>query len=87
MAGPRSPPPTLRTPQAMLAPLTSLDPAGCQLPVLTRGVGNPLQAGCVANNAVIRRNTVLGQPTEGALLALAMKVGTLGAVPGAAGVG
>jgi hypothetical protein len=31
----------------------------------------------VANNAVIRKNTVLGQPTEGALIALAMKVGGL----------
>lgn len=34
------------------------------------------QAGCVANNAVIRKNAVMGQPTEGALIALAMKVGT-----------
>lgn len=33
------------------------------------------QAGCVANNAVIRKNAVMGQPTEGALIALAMKVG------------
>uniref|UniRef100_A0A8C6EGP5 Calcium-transporting ATPase n=1 Tax=Microcebus murinus TaxID=30608 RepID=A0A8C6EGP5_MICMU len=38
----------------------------------------PFQAGCVANNAVIRKNTVMGQPTEGALVALAMKVGTRG---------
>lgn len=37
----------------------------------------PFQAGCVANNAVIRKNAVMGQPTEGALIALAMKVGTL----------
>ncbi|XP_004584279.2 calcium-transporting ATPase type 2C member 2 isoform X1 [Ochotona princeps] len=37
-------------------------------------VGKLVEAGCVANNAVIRRNTVLGQPTEGALLALAMKM-------------
>nr|XP_020138383.1 calcium-transporting ATPase type 2C member 2 [Microcebus murinus] len=34
----------------------------------------PFQAGCVANNAVIRKNTVMGQPTEGALVALAMKL-------------
>ena len=33
-----------------------------------------LQAGCVANNAVIRTNAVMGQPTEGALVVLAMKV-------------
>uniref|UniRef100_A0A8C0DP00 P-type Ca(2+) transporter n=1 Tax=Balaenoptera musculus TaxID=9771 RepID=A0A8C0DP00_BALMU len=32
-------------------------------------------AGCVANNAIIRKNAVMGQPTEGALMALAMKVG------------
>ncbi|PNI45760.1 ATP2C2 isoform 3 [Pan troglodytes] len=31
------------------------------------------EAGCVANNAVIRKNAVMGQPTEGALMALAMK--------------
>ncbi|KAM6177471.1 calcium-transporting ATPase type 2C member 2 [Erethizon dorsatum] len=37
-------------------------------------VGKLVEAGCVANNAVIRRNTVMGQPTEGALLALAMKM-------------
>ncbi|XP_020844919.1 calcium-transporting ATPase type 2C member 2 [Phascolarctos cinereus] len=29
---------------------------------------------CVANNAVIRKNMVMGQPTEGALIALAMKM-------------
>uniref|UniRef100_A0A8C5UPB8 Calcium-transporting ATPase n=1 Tax=Microcebus murinus TaxID=30608 RepID=A0A8C5UPB8_MICMU len=44
----------------------------CNLPAQTV----PFQAGCVANNAVIRKNTVMGQPTEGALVALAMKVGT-----------
>ncbi|ELK31427.1 Calcium-transporting ATPase type 2C member 2 [Myotis davidii] len=32
------------------------------------------EASCVANNAVIRKNTVMGQPTEGALIALAMKM-------------
>ncbi|XP_073911650.1 calcium-transporting ATPase type 2C member 2 isoform X2 [Castor canadensis] len=37
-------------------------------------VGKLVEAGCVANNAVIRKNTVLGQPTEGALIALAMKM-------------
>lgn len=29
----------------------------------------------MANNTIIRKNAVLGQPTEGALVALAMKVG------------
>ncbi|XP_003922855.1 calcium-transporting ATPase type 2C member 2 isoform X4 [Saimiri boliviensis] len=37
-------------------------------------VGKLVEAGCVANNAVIRKNAVMGQPTEGALLALAMKM-------------
>ncbi|EPY81790.1 calcium-transporting ATPase type 2C member 2 [Camelus ferus] len=36
-------------------------------------VGKLVEAGCVANNAVIRKNAVMGQPTEGALIALAMK--------------
>ncbi|EFB21504.1 hypothetical protein PANDA_014598, partial [Ailuropoda melanoleuca] len=37
-------------------------------------VGKLVEAGCVANNAVIRNNAVMGQPTEGALIALAMKM-------------
>ncbi|XP_074226438.1 calcium-transporting ATPase type 2C member 2 isoform X5 [Camelus bactrianus] len=37
-------------------------------------VGKLVEAGCVANNAVIRKNAVMGQPTEGALIALAMKM-------------
>ncbi|XP_058384367.1 calcium-transporting ATPase type 2C member 2 isoform X2 [Diceros bicornis minor] len=37
-------------------------------------VGKLVEAGCVANNAIVRRNTVMGQPTEGALIALAMKM-------------
>ncbi|XP_021264524.1 calcium-transporting ATPase type 2C member 2 isoform X1 [Numida meleagris] len=37
-------------------------------------VGKLVEAGCVVNNAIIRKNTVIGQPTEGALLALAMKM-------------
>ncbi|XP_006888934.1 PREDICTED: calcium-transporting ATPase type 2C member 2 [Elephantulus edwardii] len=37
-------------------------------------VGKLVEAGCVANNAVLRNNTVMGQPTEGALVALAMKM-------------
>jgi magnesium-transporting ATPase (P-type) len=32
------------------------------------------QVGCVCNNAVINGDTLLGQPTEGALLAAGMKV-------------
>ncbi|XP_066494051.1 calcium-transporting ATPase type 2C member 2 [Tiliqua scincoides] len=37
-------------------------------------VGKLVEAGCVANNALIRQTTVMGQPTEGALIALAMKM-------------
>uniref|UniRef100_A0A8C3W912 Calcium-transporting ATPase n=1 Tax=Catagonus wagneri TaxID=51154 RepID=A0A8C3W912_9CETA len=37
-------------------------------------VGKLVEAGCVANNAVVRKDTVMGQPTEGALIALAMKM-------------
>ncbi|XP_062997114.1 calcium-transporting ATPase type 2C member 2 [Elgaria multicarinata webbii] len=37
-------------------------------------VGKLVEAGCVANNAVIRKTIVMGQPTEGALIALAMKM-------------
>ncbi|XP_077919117.1 calcium-transporting ATPase type 2C member 2 [Halichoerus grypus] len=37
-------------------------------------VGKLVEAGCVANNAIIRKNAVMGQPTEGALIALAMKM-------------
>ncbi|XP_073652507.1 calcium-transporting ATPase type 2C member 2 isoform X2 [Tursiops truncatus] len=38
-------------------------------------VGKLVEAGCVANNATIRKNAMMGQPTEGALVALAMKMG------------
>ncbi|CAI9616619.1 unnamed protein product [Staurois parvus] len=37
-------------------------------------VGKLVEAGCVANNAIIRNGTLMGQPTEGALLVLAMKM-------------
>ncbi|NXE89152.1 AT2C2 ATPase, partial [Menura novaehollandiae] len=37
-------------------------------------IGKLVEAGCVVNNAVIRKNNVIGQPTEGALIALAMKM-------------
>ncbi|XP_039192158.1 calcium-transporting ATPase type 2C member 1 isoform X3 [Crotalus tigris] len=33
------------------------------------------EAGCVCNDAIIRNNTLMGKPTEGALIALAMKMG------------
>ncbi|XP_074695423.1 calcium-transporting ATPase type 2C member 2 isoform X3 [Strix aluco] len=36
--------------------------------------GKLVEAGCVVNNAIIRKNSVMGQPTEGALIALAMKM-------------
>uniref|UniRef100_A0A8B9DYL3 P-type Ca(2+) transporter n=1 Tax=Anser cygnoides TaxID=8845 RepID=A0A8B9DYL3_ANSCY len=44
------------------------------------GYNNPsiskiVEAGCVCNDAVIRNNTLMGKPTEGALIALAMKMG------------
>ncbi|KAJ7413754.1 Calcium-transporting ATPase type 2C member 1 [Pitangus sulphuratus] len=42
------------------------------------GYNNPsiskiVEAGCVCNDALIRNNTLMGKPTEGALIALAMK--------------
>uniref|UniRef100_A0A7E4UZ87 Calcium-transporting ATPase n=1 Tax=Panagrellus redivivus TaxID=6233 RepID=A0A7E4UZ87_PANRE len=37
------------------------------------GVTRVIEIGCVCNNAQIINNTVLGQPTEGALMVLAMK--------------
>ncbi|KAF7247723.1 Calcium-transporting ATPase type 2C member 1 [Varanus komodoensis] len=38
-------------------------------------VSKIVEAGCVCNDAVIRNNTLMGKPTEGALIALAMKMG------------
>ncbi|XP_036394644.1 calcium-transporting ATPase type 2C member 1 [Megalops cyprinoides] len=37
-----------------------------------------VEAGCICNDAVIRNNTLMGRPTEGALIALAMKMGLEG---------
>ncbi|XP_012883497.1 PREDICTED: calcium-transporting ATPase type 2C member 1 [Dipodomys ordii] len=37
-------------------------------------VSRIVEAGCVCNDAVIRNNTLMGKPTEGALIALAMKL-------------
>ncbi|XP_072168987.1 calcium-transporting ATPase type 2C member 1-like [Diadema setosum] len=37
-------------------------------------IARVIEAGCVCNNAEIRDNVLYGQPTEGALLALAMKM-------------
>uniref|UniRef100_A0A8C4YUL3 P-type Ca(2+) transporter n=1 Tax=Gopherus evgoodei TaxID=1825980 RepID=A0A8C4YUL3_9SAUR len=47
------------------------------------GYNNPsvsriVEAGCVCNDAIIRNSTLMGKPTEGALLALAMKMGLEG---------
>ncbi|XP_048694703.1 calcium-transporting ATPase type 2C member 1 isoform X1 [Caretta caretta] len=44
------------------------------------GYNNPsvsriVEAGCVCNDAIIRNSTLMGRPTEGALIALAMKMG------------
>lgn len=40
-----------------------------------QSIQNLLEVGAVCNNAVIQDETLLGQPTEGALLACAMKCG------------
>ncbi|XP_010566298.1 PREDICTED: calcium-transporting ATPase type 2C member 1 isoform X3 [Haliaeetus leucocephalus] len=45
---------------------------------IIHGYNNPsiskiVEAGCVCNDALIRNNTLMGKPTEGALIALAMK--------------
>lgn len=40
-----------------------------------RSINQLLEAGVVCNNAIIQNDTLLGQPTEGALLAVAMKNG------------
>ena len=44
--------------------------SGNSHPALSRVI----QIGCVCNNAQIINGTVLGQPTEGALMVLALKV-------------
>ncbi|XP_076302469.1 calcium-transporting ATPase type 2C member 1-like [Lasioglossum baleicum] len=41
-------------------------------------ISNMLEVGCVCNNAIIQNDALLGQPTEGALIALAMKFGMYG---------
>ncbi|KAM0727155.1 Calcium-transporting ATPase type 2C member 1 [Formica fusca] len=41
-------------------------------------ISNLLEVGCVCNNAIIQSDTLLGQPTEGALIAVAMKFGMYG---------
>uniref|UniRef100_UPI00398F3A4D calcium-transporting ATPase type 2C member 1 n=1 Tax=Pristiophorus japonicus TaxID=55135 RepID=UPI00398F3A4D len=41
-------------------------------------ISKVVEAGCVCNDAVIRNDTLMGQPTEGALIALAMKMGLEG---------
>lgn len=41
-------------------------------------ISNMLEVGCVCNNAIIQNDTLLGQPTEGALIAVAMKFGMYG---------
>ncbi|XP_076238710.1 secretory pathway calcium atpase isoform X2 [Calliopsis andreniformis] len=43
-----------------------------------KAISSMLEVGCVCNNAVIQNDTLLGQPTEGALIALAMKFGMYG---------
>ncbi|XP_049585706.1 calcium-transporting ATPase type 2C member 1 isoform X3 [Syngnathus scovelli] len=41
-------------------------------------LGKIAEVGCVCNDSVIRNGTLLGRPTEGALVALAMKMGLEG---------
>ncbi|CAK9807167.1 Calcium-transporting ATPase type 2C member 1 [Anthophora plagiata] len=41
-------------------------------------ITNMLEVGCVCNNAIIQNDVLLGQPTEGALIAVAMKYGLYG---------
>ncbi|XP_017794138.1 PREDICTED: calcium-transporting ATPase type 2C member 1 [Habropoda laboriosa] len=41
-------------------------------------ITNMLEVGCVCNNAIIQNEILLGQPTEGALIAVAMKYGLYG---------
>lgn len=41
-------------------------------------ITNMLEVGCLCNNAIIQSETLLGQPTEGALIAVAMKYGMYG---------
>ncbi|XP_078042473.1 secretory pathway calcium atpase [Augochlora pura] len=41
-------------------------------------ISHMLEVGCICNNAIIQNDTLLGQPTEGALLVLAMKYGMYG---------
>ncbi|XP_058801743.1 calcium-transporting ATPase type 2C member 1 [Phymastichus coffea] len=38
-------------------------------------ISNMLEVGCVCNNAIIQNDTLLGQPTEGAILSAGMKNG------------
>ncbi|KAM8967063.1 calcium-transporting ATPase type 2C member 1 [Pelodytes ibericus] len=38
-------------------------------------ISKVVEAGCVCNDAEIRNNTLMGKPTEGALIALSMKMG------------
>ncbi|CAI9541675.1 unnamed protein product [Staurois parvus] len=41
-------------------------------------ISKVVEAGCVCNDAEIRNNTLMGKPTEGALIALSMKMGLEG---------
>uniref|UniRef100_W5KCX8 Calcium-transporting ATPase type 2C member 1 n=1 Tax=Astyanax mexicanus TaxID=7994 RepID=W5KCX8_ASTMX len=42
------------------------------------GISKIVEAGCVCNDALIRNGTLMGRPTEGALISLAMKMGLEG---------
>uniref|UniRef100_A0A3P8PXI7 Calcium-transporting ATPase n=1 Tax=Astatotilapia calliptera TaxID=8154 RepID=A0A3P8PXI7_ASTCA len=43
-----------------------------------QSISKIVEVGCVCNDSIIRNHNVLGRPTEGALIALAMKVGLEG---------
>jgi len=42
------------------------------------GLTNLVKTGCICNNAHIRNGTLLGQPTEGAIVAVGLKLGLVG---------
>lgn len=48
---------------------------GVAVETAKQNITNLLEIGCVCNNAIIQNETLLGQPTEGALIAVAMKNG------------